>query len=212
MEIYLIRHGKTYGNSLSRYIGVTDEPLCESGIEELKAIAVGEQYPRLSRVYTSDLKRTIETAKILFPDADRKIVNDLRECDFGEFENKNYKELDGNENYQKWVDSNGELPFPGGESREDCLKRQVNAFFQCIRELEAEKIDQAGFVVHGGTIMHIMEALCTINKKFYEWHVGNGAGYHVKILKSQNNILNNKSAFIKGLLNSLEYQIELIQS
>ncbi len=27
----MIRHGKTYGNTLGRYIGVTDEPLCEEG-------------------------------------------------------------------------------------------------------------------------------------------------------------------------------------
>ena len=29
IKIAMIRHGKTYGNTLGRYIGVTDEPLCE---------------------------------------------------------------------------------------------------------------------------------------------------------------------------------------
>ena len=38
-ELYLIRHGKTYGNTLGRYIGTTDEPLCEEGREALQAIA-----------------------------------------------------------------------------------------------------------------------------------------------------------------------------
>ena len=28
IKIAMIRHGKTYGNTLGRYIGVTDEPLC----------------------------------------------------------------------------------------------------------------------------------------------------------------------------------------
>ena len=37
-ELYLIRHGKTYGNTLGRYIGTTDEPLCEEGREALQAI------------------------------------------------------------------------------------------------------------------------------------------------------------------------------
>lgn len=46
------------------------------------------------------------------------IIEELSECDFGEFENKNYKELSGNQDYQRWIDSNGTLPFPGGESRE----------------------------------------------------------------------------------------------
>lgn len=31
IKIAMIRHGKTYGNTLGRYIGVTDEPLCEEG-------------------------------------------------------------------------------------------------------------------------------------------------------------------------------------
>ena len=31
MDVYLIRHGKTKGNLEGRYIGTTDEPLCEEG-------------------------------------------------------------------------------------------------------------------------------------------------------------------------------------
>lgn len=33
------------------------------------------------------------------------IIEELAECDFGEFENKNYKELEGNAKYQAWIDS-----------------------------------------------------------------------------------------------------------
>lgn len=40
MKIYMIRHGKTAGNLKGRYIGTTDEPLCEEGREEL----AGRQY------------------------------------------------------------------------------------------------------------------------------------------------------------------------
>ena len=36
IKIAMIRHGKTYGNTLGRYIGVTDEPLCEEGKKELE--------------------------------------------------------------------------------------------------------------------------------------------------------------------------------
>lgn len=44
-ELYLIRHGKTYGNTLGRYIGTTDEPLCEEGREALQAIFEAGIYP-----------------------------------------------------------------------------------------------------------------------------------------------------------------------
>ena len=40
IKIAMIRHGKTYGNTLGRYIGVTDEPLCEEGKKELEQLKV----------------------------------------------------------------------------------------------------------------------------------------------------------------------------
>lgn len=124
-ELYLIRHGKTYGNTLGRYIGTTDEELCEEGREALKRLKAGRDFAaaRPDVVYASPLKRCVQTAEILFPEIPVKLVPDLRECDFGAFENKNYKELSGNAAYQAWIDSGGTLPFPGGESREAFQER-----------------------------------------------------------------------------------------
>ena len=82
-ELILIRHGKTAGNLLGRYIGSrTDEPLCDEGREGL----AGKQLPEVERLYVSPMKRCVETAEILWPGFDRKKmqkVTDLRECDFG---------------------------------------------------------------------------------------------------------------------------------
>ena len=55
-ELYLIRHGKTYGNTLGRYIGTTDEPLCAEGREELEAIPKG-CYPQPDILFASPLRR-----------------------------------------------------------------------------------------------------------------------------------------------------------
>ena len=57
-------------------------------------------YPGPEAIYVSPLKRCVQTAAILFPEEPVHIIEELSECDFGEFENKNYKELDGNANYQ----------------------------------------------------------------------------------------------------------------
>ena len=124
-EIILIRHGKTFGNTLGRYIGTTDEELCPEGREELAALRESGQYRsiRPDLVYVSPLRRCRQTAELLFPGVPQEICRDFRECDFGEFENRNYKELTGNPAYQAWVDSGGTLPFPGGESREAFQER-----------------------------------------------------------------------------------------
>ena len=177
LKIYLIRHGQTPGNKLKRYIGTTDEHLTREGCELLKELS----YPIPETLYVSPLLRCVETAGILFPEKELHIIDELSECDFGEFENKNYKELSGNENYQKWIDSNGMLPFPGGESREEFKRRSLTGFQKAVTGCIREDVHRAALVVHGGTIMNIMEEYADRQRPFYEWHVKNGGGYLVEL-------------------------------
>ena len=188
-ELLLIRHGKTAGNLLGRYIGSrTDEPLCEEGREGL----AGTQLPEVERLYVSPMKRCVETAELLWSGFDRnKIqkVTDLRECDFGDFENKNYKELSGNADYQAWIDSNGTLPFPNGESMNAFKSRCRKAFAQIVEEVSVAEqkwkdsgeteIFRAGIVVHGGTIMAILEQYGYPKRAYFDYQVKNGCGYRL---------------------------------
>lgn len=181
MIVYLIRHGMTMGNQMKRYIGTTDEPLCPEGIEQLRRKK--EHYMFVpDELYVSPMLRCIETADFLFPEITKKIISDFRECDFGEFENKNYLELAENTKYQEWIDSNGQLPFPGGEDRREFQKRSIQAF----RELEnkwknSKQNDQTAVIVaHGGTIMSILEEVGIPKKSYYDFQVGNGEGYRLE--------------------------------
>lgn len=132
----------------------------------------------------------MESAELLFPGKKIQAVSELRECDFGEFENKNYQELSGNLHYQEWIDSNGMAPFPGGESREEFCARTLQGFDRIVEECFLSGIQRAALVVHGGTIMNIMEAYAQPSKSFYEWHVENGGFYAVSI--DENEWKNNK--------------------
>jgi len=175
VELYLIRHGKTYGNTLGRYIGTTDESLCAEGIAEIR----GCRYPKVEAVFASPMKRCLETAELLWPEL-LSVTNELlRECDFGSFENKNYQELSGNPTYQVWIDSCGQLPFPGGESHEAFKKRCCEGFLQVLEDIRAKDYHSAALVVHGGTIMSILESFAESGESFYHWQVKNGAGYRV---------------------------------
>ena len=109
------------------------------------------------------------------------IIEELAECDFGEFENKNYKELEGNPHYQEWIASNGTLPVPGGDSREGCKSRNLRGFDRVVSGCIRSHVAEAALVIHGGTIMNIMEEYADIQKPFYEWHVRNGGGYEVEL-------------------------------
>ena len=90
IQLYLIRHSMTAGNLKKRYIGRTDESLCPEGIVLLESYIQKNIYPEVQRVYVSPMKRCMETAKLIFKENFYE-VEELRECDFGIFENKNYK-------------------------------------------------------------------------------------------------------------------------
>ena len=178
LKLILVRHGETQGNKLKRYIGKrTDEPLCPEAGNMLAQLA----YPEVQAVYASPMIRCTQTAGILFPGKKLNIIDELAECDFGEFENKNYKELSGDPRYQAWIDSNGILAFPGGESKDECATRNLEGFQRAVSACIREEITEAALVVHGGTIMNIMEKYALPKKEFYEWHIGNGCGYLVEL-------------------------------
>lgn len=170
MKLIFIRHGKTAGNLERRYIGRTDEPLCEDGITELLA----RKYPDCDRVFASPMKRCIETAKMIYPDREIITCNDLCECDFGDFERKNYLELSNNADYQKWIDSGGALPFPNGDDPEEFKARCVRGFLEMIGQCDGEA---AAFVIHGGTVMAVFERFGIPKRGYYDYQVENGGGY-----------------------------------
>lgn len=176
LKVQLIRHGQTEGNKLGRYIGTTDEPLSPEGKDFLRGLF----YEEPQAVYVSPLTRCIETAQLLFPGKELQVIEELSECDFGDFENKNYKELSGNPDYQAWIDSNGTLPFPKGESREEFQKRSLKGLEKVMEDCGEKDVAMAALVIHGGTIMNIMEAYAGEKRPFYEWHVKNGGGYTVE--------------------------------
>ncbi len=167
MKIILIRHGKTRGNTLRRYVGSTDEELCPDA-------SFDYVYPDCDAVVSSPMKRCLQTAKLIYPDKDVKICPSLRECDFGDFENKSYEDLKDDVRYKRWLDSGGDHAFPNGEEPKDFRRRSVSGFYASLEE-EAQNV---AFVVHGGTIMAIMCEL--FGGGFYDYMTDNGGGYVVE--------------------------------
>ena len=170
ISVVFIRHGATKGNLEKRYIGKTDEPLCDIGVAQ--ALRLKEHKFPDERIYISPMKRTVQTAELIFPDKKYLAVEDFRETDFGIFEGKNAQELSGSSEYFKWVDSMCTLPIPGGEDIAEFKKRCVDAFGKITDSLPDGS--EVSFVVHGGVIMAIMEAFCDSGAGFYDYHIKNG--------------------------------------
>ena len=114
-KITLIRHGMTEGNLKRTYTGKTDVPLCQKGIDDI--LLMKGNHPDCDALFVSDLRRTQETAKLIYPNMDYTVISEIRECDMGDFEGKTYDELKENPDYQRFLDPNDGF-IPNGE----CIK------------------------------------------------------------------------------------------
>ena len=208
LAILLIRHGKTTGNLESRYVGCrTDEPLCEEGIRQLSAFkkekrellhGFSETPPVCpERIFASPMKRCLQTSEILYPGRKMVVVPDLKECDFGRFENRNYLEMTGDPEYQAWIESGGTLPFPGGESRERFRERCRDGFVKVVDECILESVHSAAVIVHEGTIRNILCTFTKTEKDFYDWKIDNGGAVLIRIVPSEWRIT--KACFVEGI-------------
>lgn len=193
MQIIMIRHGMTVGNLQNCYIGSTDEALCPEGIQALSTGLKEKRYPEADVIYASPLQRCVETAEMLYPDREIRLVDEFRECSFGIFENQNYEELKEVAVYQQWLNSGGEAAFPGGETKTNFVCRCEAGMNRLVREWrrEPEKWHnkRIAFIVHGGTIMALLSVFDSGRKSYYEYQVKNGEGYVCEAVLSESFIL-----------------------
>lgn len=182
MRVYLIRHGVTKGNLEHRYVGSTEEVLLPEADEPLLSLKkrLEKDGCRKSHLLVSPMLRCRQSAEILFPGEKQTVVEDFRECDFGTFEYKNYEELNGKADYQRFLDSMGEAPFPGGESKKEFSKRCSSAFEGELRKLMSEEAEVV-FVVHGGTIMAVLDRFSEPHRDYYDWQIGNAEGFRAEV-------------------------------
>ena len=117
---YLIRHGVTEWNAENRMCGRSDIPLSEAGRQQAEVLAKRLKLIPLEALYSSPLKRALETARLiseltgLQPILDERLV----ELDYGEWEGKLLADILRNEpaTYRAWDADPAQLAPPGGES------------------------------------------------------------------------------------------------
>ena len=141
-NILLIRHGQSEWNKLNLFTGFKNVELSEQGIEE--ANKAGQNFKKLNLkfdlVFTSELKRAQDTAKIILENLDQlddlnsksKIIEsfNLNERDYGDLtglDKKETAEKFGVEQVHKWRRGYSDQP-PNGESLEDVVNR-VKTYF-----------------------------------------------------------------------------------
>ena len=127
MRIFLLRHGATEWNLQGRCQGATDLELSEIGRRQAEEMATTLSHERIHAVYSSNLKRAIQTAGAISQLHNLTLVieDSLRELDQGELEGLTLSEIQATrpDFIRQWRDRPAELPIPGGERLIDVDKR-----------------------------------------------------------------------------------------
>jgi alpha-ribazole phosphatase len=173
-----LRHAETAGNLERRYIGVTDQPLCEQGIKTAVKSGI---IPSAPLVYASTMIRAVQTATIKFPNARIVAVPALREMDFGLFEGRCADELTEDAQYREWVDGECREPCPQGEGMAGFTTRVCVAFSELVGENLARRSAYMIIVAHGGTIMSIMHRFALPRREYFDWSSPHCGGYRAEL-------------------------------
>ncbi len=156
IELFLIRHGTT--TLPDHFIGETDVPLSPVGIRELQVLSeaivrrfLTSERP-LSAIYSSNLQRSIESARILaeMSGLRPRVVPDLREIGFGVWEGLTYEQILERypEELSAWKKAFNRRRPPGGESMATLRKRVLRALDEILAgHKDGERL---AIVAHGG--------------------------------------------------------------
>ena len=184
LKIHLIRHGATDANYDGRYIGCkTDLPLAPEGLNELRLLKDDIDYPEIERLYSSPMLRCRQTGAVLYPDFEPVTVEELKEYDFGSFENKTAAELESNPNFMPWTSGRLSAP-PGGEDNSEFIKRICVGFNKIVLDMIESGLTESAVIMHGGAIMMLLGVSAVPRSKPVEWTADNGRGYSVRVTPS----------------------------
>ena len=145
VKIILVRHGESFANETGTFAGQFDYKLTNRGIEQAKLTAswLYDNY-KVNAVYTSDLSRAYDTAKIIANRFGLQPVKEqgLREINSGDWQGKGFGELKnkGDSEWNVWLSDIGNVKCLNGESVKDLYDRVFNTVKQIIENNEGKTV------------------------------------------------------------------------
>jgi broad specificity phosphatase PhoE len=166
-KIIFVRHGETDWNTTGRLNSFTDLDITTRGEKKLQHTKhIVSQIP-VQTIFSSPLRRAIQTTKILFPNRDYHRDARLVELNFGLFEGKTRDELltgELAETYQNWAGSqNIHESVLGTESYQSVIDR-AQSFLEDILKLDGNSV-----IVSHGVFIRIFLCHCVLGLKAFQF-------------------------------------------
>ena len=128
-KVLLVRHAQTALSKDNRYTGASDLSLNDIGVVQAESLSkrLGGFGERIVSVYSSSLKRSMETADIIAKRLSLPVhsLSEFNELNYGLWEGLTRKEVLQRfpEQYQLWANNSALISPPDGESGEVVVKR-----------------------------------------------------------------------------------------
>lgn len=131
--IWFESHATSLDNERGLASGHIDAELSDLGRRQAEELGRRHSESPLLTVYTSDLKRSVQTAEIAFDGRSLPVIPDarLRECDYGQWSRCPIGQLEASR--LRFIDT----PFPNGESYRDVVLR-VGEFLEDVAQGEGQ--------------------------------------------------------------------------
>ena len=164
MKLYFIRHGESTANLLGEFSNSGfKHPLTEKGIEQALTVAHGLAGLKVEQIYSSPIKRAIQTAQILGEclHAPIEFAEALREWSVGIYEGTTdpvgWKLHD--QVYDNWsIDQKFDSKMPSGESLKE-IQARFTPFIDGLVKDKTNSNQNIILVGHGGLFMAILPVI-----------------------------------------------------
>ena len=148
-QLVLIRHGQTQWNREGRWQGQADPPLNALGRRQARRAALALRSARLDHLYSSDLRRAVETAHIIGAELGLAVIPDarLREIDLGRWQGMLSADIQTQypEEFRCWHESPLATRPPDGEDLHTLAARVLEAISEIALRHPGQRI---GVVAH----------------------------------------------------------------
>jgi broad specificity phosphatase PhoE len=160
--LLLIRHGESVYNAEGRVQGQSDVELSPLGLRQAEAIAECLDGMGIDAVYSSPLRRAMQTAQPVAARLGLTVQSDdrLKELHAGVFQDLLWSEIEARypDEFGLWRGEQPDVAIPEGESRRDLMVRG-EAALRAIREGPHQKV---AVIAHGGILAAALKAVLQI--------------------------------------------------
>ena len=171
MKVVIVRHGKSISNLINEesddflYSGAYDFDLTDEGVNCAKKLSNLEVMHNLDKIYSSTLKRAIDTAFYATDRNDIIIDDRIRERSLGDLENRYRSDLIKNYPYifdddEKLFTCGFDLHVPNGENYYDVSKRIVDFYSEKLLEDKGKTIGVFSHFHAIRVMLFVLEDLC----------------------------------------------------